>query len=299
VNASVTLNKKPQSVDELVAFVARSAREHYQKTGKGLEGSTLAYMVRLEYPELDYAELGLHRLGDLVREAVAQKQIVRNKDVRHLEVLPAPFVLLPTSATPDGPPEKEPIQKGQWSVKPEIWRAVVLWSPNSVAFLNRTNGTVTEVSSGDSARLQNMRKNPTFAEIERVEQNAQIEWLMDFLNERKISTDGSHDRLLSILRGEIKTFGLQVAHDWRSLRSRKIVEIVRAWAIENGVDEETALVPLIKERKKSSSATESPTIGSEEKVRAAIVSAIQEMPLSELENVSLPLRYVLRHFVAK
>jgi hypothetical protein len=295
----VTLNKRPASVEELVVFIAKSAREHYQKTGRGLEGSTLAYMVRLEYPELDYAKLGLHRLGDLVREAVAQKQIVRNQDVRHLEILPAPFTLLPTSAAPDGPPPKDPNQKAQWSVKPEIWRAVVLWSPNSVAFLNRTNGAITEVSSGDSARLQNVRKNPTFAEIKRVEQNAQIEWLRDFLNERKLSTDGSRDRLLSILKGEIKDFGLHVAHDWKSLRSRKVVEFVRAWAIENGVGEETALVPLTKERKKSSSADESPTIASEGKIRAAIVSAIQEMPLSELENISLPLRYVLRHFVAK
>ena len=61
--------KAPVSIDELVKFIDQSVRDLYGKSKCRMDGSLLAYMIRSEYPDLDYTKLGLARLGDAVRIA--------------------------------------------------------------------------------------------------------------------------------------------------------------------------------------------------------------------------------------
>jgi hypothetical protein len=137
----VVNNQEPKSVDELVEFITRCVRENYEKTGRGLDGSLLAYLVQREYPALDYIKLGLTKLGDAVRIAVGREQLTRNPSVRHLEVLPAQLETAPPAASNDT------TNRGLLFVRPDLWRALVLWAPNSRAFFNRTTGELSEIDS--------------------------------------------------------------------------------------------------------------------------------------------------------
>jgi hypothetical protein len=56
--------KQAASADELVEFIASSAKEHHHRAGRGIDGTVLAVLIREEYPALDNAKLGLSKLGD-------------------------------------------------------------------------------------------------------------------------------------------------------------------------------------------------------------------------------------------
>jgi hypothetical protein len=84
--------KQPASADELVEFIASLAKEHHHRTGRGINGTVPAVLIREEYPALDYAKLGLSKLGDAVRLGEAKQRFQRKRTVQHLEVCPVPSV---------------------------------------------------------------------------------------------------------------------------------------------------------------------------------------------------------------
>ena len=107
---------EPKSVDELVDFIAYATKTHFERTGRGVDGSVLAYLVKEKFPGLNYVKLGLSKLGDAVRLGEERKLVLRNMNVRHLEVRPAQTSSFPaTSASSDNPtPDLRP-GKSRWS----------------------------------------------------------------------------------------------------------------------------------------------------------------------------------------
>src|SRR5260370_31030625 len=81
-------DRQPVSSAELVGTMGGIVREQYQLTGRPLDGAFLAYLIRAEFPAIDYPKLGMSRLSDAVRVAEAEQIVRRNPLVKHLEVTP-------------------------------------------------------------------------------------------------------------------------------------------------------------------------------------------------------------------
>lgn len=288
-NSTDTPNKQPASVDELVDFIARTVRDHYERTKRGVAGSVLAYLLRQEYPGLDFVKLGITRLGDAVNLAVARELVQKNLSVTHLEVLPY---------NPDAEhPPQDPNRSARASlkfVKPELWRAAVLAPHGTHAFFHRRTGEIKSIESQED--LAAAKHDPELAEIESISEATQQQWLRTFLQSRGKVIAEDDDTLSSLLRGDIRQFGSAILQDWKFLRSRNVVEHIRQWARRNTLPETMVLVPPSPYLRK---ATSEPQRASDDRVRQALLAALAEMPLEELERLIPFARYLLRHFIPK
>jgi hypothetical protein len=290
--------KKPTRVeptlDDLVAFIGKRAKEHFERTGRGIEGSPLAYLVRHEFPELDYTKLGLGKLGDAVRVAEGRGLVKRNLAVRHLELSPV--------QKDDGPVPRvtpEPSALGMSFVTPELWHPFVILKPLAISFYYPSTREVVQVDPSDGSRLRELRDKDSAVEVEPVEPETQATWLKEFLSVRGHTTAASNEELQTLIRGGINSLGSSLAQDWRYLRSRKVVEHVRQWAKRNGIEESLVLVPANPESKRKRIASTVSRDGNGAAMRRAIIAAIEEMPETELEKLAIPLRYVVRYFKAR
>jgi hypothetical protein len=177
-------------------------------------------------------------------------------------------------------------------VRPEIWRELVFSGIRRAAYFERSTQQIRHLSNSEASA-----SDASLVRIDRVPVETQISWLRDFLESRASLANDTPEYLHGLLHGQIDQLAPAIARDWRVLRTGKIVEHVRTWAQRNNIDLASVLVPKGATKKPSASRTERTQEISD--VRRAVCAAIQEMPLEELEQISIPLRYVLRHFTAK
>lgn len=274
--------QEPTSAEALVDVIAKAAKTHHARTGRGIDGSSLAAFLKTKYPGLDYVKLGLTKLGDAVRLGEAKRLIKRNSDVKHLEVSPV-------DVDPTVKPRPPTHQNRVLGVKSELWRAAVL-SPTVVSFLNRETGAL----SGSPSSSNDVQLSP-------VTEADQLAWLTEFLTSKGIA-DPDGDKLRSLLHGRIADdFGAPVERDWKFFRSRKAVEHVRQWAKQNKIPDSLVLISADHgaRRRKSTTETSHHHSQDDDARRTAALAAIGELPLEELERIAVPLRYVFRHFTVK
>ncbi len=176
----ITPFAEPKSVDELVEFIAQATKAHFERTGRGVDGSVLAYLVKDKYPGLSYVKLGLSKLGDAVRLGEQRKLISRNPDAKHLEVRPAQTTPFPSASAQSS---------RDLFVAPELWRAAVLSRPDSHSFMHRTTGEVAQGAPGD---LERKRADDSFVEIDTISERAQPAVASGILeNQRMARADGA------------------------------------------------------------------------------------------------------------
>jgi hypothetical protein len=287
VTTSRSAIKEPSSIDELLTFIAKCTREHFSRTQKPLAGALLSHLIRQEFPGLDYTKLGLTKLGDAIRIAVDRRLLQRNAIVSHLEVLPIEPAANAVAAQPP-----ETAGANRVFVRPEIWRELVFSGVRRPAYFDRSTQQIRHLGNTGAST-----PDASLVQIDRVPVETQISWLRDFLKSRASLTNDTQEYLHGLLHGQIDQLAPTIARDWRVLRTGKIVEHVRAWAQRNGIDVASVLVPKSATKKSNVSRMERTQEISD--VRRAVCAAIQEMTLEELEEISIPLRYVLRHFTAK
>jgi hypothetical protein len=277
--------EKPASAEALVEFIAKSARTHYTRTGRGIDGSALAILLRAQYPGLDYVKLGLSKLGDAVRLGEVKGLIKRNPTVKHLEVCPVESEQeKPSQATL----QQRRVAPELLYIKPDLWRAAVL-SPSERTVMNRETGAL--ASESGPARAA------TDVDIVPVTEEDQISWLKEFLTSKQIAGIESIEFLRSLLYGRIADFGAPTVRDWKFFRSRKAVEHIRRWADKNKIPESLVLMPANYVARRDKSKLEGSRDTQDEAARrAGALAVIAEMPLEEIEKLAVPLRYVLRHF---
>lgn len=274
----------PVSVDELVEFIARSVREYHDKTGRRVDGSFLAHLVRTEYPNINYAQLGITRLGDAVRIAEVKGLLTRHRDVRHLEVSP--------TSQEETEVASEGGDKERLYVRPDVWRAFVL--STRTAFFARGNGRITDASAD---RARELERDSSHIQISPIAESDQLGWAKQFLDSRvDVLIPVEEQDLRDLVRGIRNRFGSVVNRDWKAFRVAKVINHIRRWANDNGLSTEEILVPARKNAKYRSSVA---GVGDEGAIRRAVVAAVEEMPLSDLEELAIPMRYVIRHFTAK
>lgn len=275
----------PASVDDLVDFIVRSVREHHQRTGRRIDGSFLAHLVRIEYPAIDYAKLGITRLGDAVRIAEARKLLTRHEDVLHLEVSPT------SNEEQKRVPVSEGLDRQRFYVRPEFWRAFVL-STGKATFFHRTDGRIAEVSSDQNLELE---RDHNYVRINSIAETDQRDWARQFLNSRTAVSKSTEEDYRDLVRGVRNRFESAVNRDWKAFRVAKVIDHIKRWANDNGLPTEQILVPARKDAKYRSYAG----LRDEAAIRRAVLAAVEEMPLAELEQLAIPMRYVIRHFIAK
>jgi hypothetical protein len=281
---------EPKSVDELVEFIAQATKTHFERTGRGVDGSVLAYLVKEKFPGLSYVKLGLSKLGDAVRLGEERKLIARNLNVRHLEVRPAQTTAFSTTSA-------SAESSRDLFVAPDLWRAAVLSRPDSHSFMHRTTGEVAQAAPGE---LERKRSDDSLVEVETISERAQLQWLQEFLKSKEWPEQQDHDegRLRVLLRNR-NGFDPPTARDWKYFRARKAVEHIKLWAARSGIPEAMVLEPP--KSKDQANAIRRPTqpAGAEDALRAATLAAIAEMSLEELGKLRVPLELVYRHFAPK
>jgi hypothetical protein len=281
------------SKEELVGFIIRSVVDHFQVTGRSLNGSLLASLVRKQFPDLSYPALGLGRLGDAVQLAISTKGVVRNQDVQHLELRPVEAQRT-TAAVPEL--RRAP---ASLSVRADIWRAVAFVHQKEVAFYNRETKTLTEVDESNIPRLKQLRSDLKLVEVEKAGLSTQINWLESILAAKSPPLVCDRDQILKIIGGDSKNLETGLAREWKAVRSAKIIAHVKDWASKNRIAEGDVLVPHVRGQTKLTKGVDVVGAGSDQDLRRAILATIQEMSLAELESIAVPIRYVLRHFTIK
>jgi hypothetical protein len=279
---------EPKSVDELVEFIAQATKTHFERTGRGIDGSVLAYLVKDKYPGLNYVRLGISKLGDVVRIGEERKLISRNRLVQHLEVRPAQNAPSPTA------PASPEISSRDLFVEPELWRAAVLSSPDSHSFMHRTTGKITQAAP---AELERNRADASLVEVETIGERTQLQWLKDFLKSRPGLDDESEQHLRTLLRGR-NGFDPPTARDWKYFRARKAVEHVKQWATRNILPEALVLLPPKSRPRADASRQVAPHVD-EAALRKATLAALADLTLEELGKLRVPLELVYRHFAPK
>lgn len=265
----------PTDVNELVEFIAKTVREN---SGRAIDGSRLAHLVRTKYPQLDYERLGIKRLGNAVDAAIAKGLVVRNSHVKHLELLPS-----------NGPPPQ--IAEGRQYVRPDLWRAFVI-APNQATFLDKKTYEILEPTFDADSHAS----NPQFVRIKPVSAEQQTSWAVLFLNEQLIV--GEKDQVIEELsRRGGRALPASVTRAWVTFRSAKIVDHVKEWAKQNQLDVSKLLRPAEpRQRGASRKAT-----ASDDAWRAALLAIVGEMTLDEMDALvlSVPVRSLKRHFSPK
>jgi hypothetical protein len=91
---------------------------------------------------------------------------------------------------------------------------------------------------------------------------------------------------------------MDIQQAWRAFRTRKIIEFVSEWASKHSIPIwDLAAYSLPRESTPITSESSAPRQSLD--LKRAIISAINEMSVSEMEQISIPVRYIIRHFLPR
>lgn len=284
------------SRDGLVEFIASYTVEHFKSMGRRTNGAVLADAIREKFPEFSYQQVGLERLSDAVRVAEQRGLVIRHRDVSHLEISPGSKSDLPPGSAV-ATQASTPLPR----VRPEIWRAFVFVPKGNVCFFERSNGNVLVVRDSDSARIASTEEDGRYIRLSPIPVDTQQGWMEDFtrghedlsFDEAPIRDGNWWLRFSAWLRG-IDTV---LEREWSRTRTSKVLEYLRGWAssenipLGNLLSPEQAVRPTCRPERSSEIVTSDSAM-----LRDAVLAAVREMPLEQLEDIAIPIRYILRHF---
>lgn len=277
------ISPSPASVDELVAFIVSVVDARYRESRRATNGADLAEQVRRHFPELRYEQLGLLKLADAVAHGESKGLLVRNRRVKHLEVLPAGAEESASSVA------AQLGRIGTPHIRPDIWRAFVFISPDQKYCYDRETGNVVnELSLGEPC------DRSRFVPIPSVSLNDQRQWMTDFLE-----SNTKLDRRQAPIQDQycftkfplwLREQELGLERSWKQFRVHRVAEIIRQWSTANSIDATVFFSAPLNNRSVS---RVNPETRHEEAMRAAIISAARELPLNELQDIAIPIRYIL------
>ncbi|MEX1042318.1 MAG: hypothetical protein WDZ51_16925 [Pirellulaceae bacterium] len=287
------------SLDTILDFISSFCIEHCQKTGRRTDGAGLADAIRLRFPGFKFSDIGLEKLSGAVRIAEQRGLVVRHRDVKHLELSPGP-----QSTSPPGTEIKASVVNSAPRLRPDIWRAFVFVDTGMASFFNRSRGEVRSTSRRSPERYEELKSDPEFVLIDPIQAGVQQEWMREYL--KKHAQLNKADA--PIEQGQwwvdfplwLRETDPTLEREWNQFRSGKIYSHITAWANQNNVD-----VTMVRTQQKPAPAhCRSPRVGGKftgptedaELIKKAIIAALAEMPLEQLENLSIPIRFVIRHF---
>ena len=283
-------SESPKDVCELIQFMGSYVRDHLEKTGRRTTGAALADAIRRRFPDFGFDQLGFSRLADAVHRAEKEGALVRHRDVQHLEVSPS-------EDTPRTPSAHAASAMSSY-VRPDVWRAFVFVTDRFAHFLDRTTGRLVSLMSNEKEQLNAQERDPRFIRVEPIAPDAQKDWMRQFLDSQdSLAADDApinEEEWWIKFPTWLKEQNGEANFAWRRFRSEKIVTFIREWAKENGIVPDSLFSPPRLPTQATPRRKDRPD--EDEATRRAIVAAVEEMPVEQLQDLSIPVRYVLRHF---
>ncbi|MHC4878727.1 MAG: hypothetical protein ACYTGL_19940 [Planctomycetota bacterium] len=284
-------NASPSS-HQLVDFIASFVDARFKESQRAVSGAVIADAVRKEYPDVDLkGEFGDHWLATIATEAEHAGKVLRNRSVKHLE-------LLPPGNSPVAPTSSEASAATRFYVQDDVWKAFVFLPQTKPAFFDKMRNRVVADCSDDESTENR------FVEITAIPAETQKEWFHEFvagnpgLSQSDAPIDDPHwwRSCPNWLRDHNPTLEYQ----WRGFRADRVTNHIRQWAETNGIAPAAILSPAQQRRGDSKARPRQPIQErTDNRTRDAVLSAIRDMPIEELESLSIPLRYILRHFDAR
>jgi hypothetical protein len=286
----------------LVQFIASFTADHYQKTGRRTDGAILAEAIRNNFSNFNYADFGIGRLSEAIRLAEEKGLVVRHHDVKHLEISPGP-----KSELPPGTEGAAHVFTPLLHVRSEVWRAFVHVEKLVASFLNKNTYRIITVPLSDNSGLTALKEDSNHIRIDPITSVKQQQWMKEFVAGRPhIDNESSQDftqQLWWVKFPEwLRSLNSGLEREWNQFRTSKIIEQLKQWCSKNEIDfDKLAYLP----RTHTTSAQHNKHSGDSRDLRElnalrnAIKDAVSEMTLDQLQEISIPARYLVRHFVPR
>jgi len=285
--ADATTTDTP-SLDDLLEFIRDFAVQQYRERARSTHGSILADAIRHRFPDFSYEAVGLDRLADAVAKAEERGLVVRDRNVAHLEIVPGPATGVDAKSLGAAKPRY---------LRPEIWRALVFVTSHERHFINRETGSVRSIPSDEERSIGTHSADPNSAELPRIPAETQQAWVRAYIQSQEtLDPDDAplRDPQWWVRVPEwLREKGAEFERGWRRERSQRVIAAAVEWAKENAVSETLLFAPP------RSKPSELPWEEETDETRRALLAALGDMPLHELENLSIPVRYVVRYFRAR
>lgn len=277
----------PSTPDELAAFISEFVTDNFRRTGRNTDGAFLAGTIKRKFPELTYEKLGVSRFADVIAIAEQKGLISRNRNVQHLEVTPVFHQAIS---------DRETNRYLSQRVKPNLWKAFVSSSSTFSCLLNRKNGKFVRVRRSDFQEGESVQmSDKDMVEIVPIPTSTQRSWATEFLAVQAQSVphldlpDG--DDWWESFQEWLNAQPFVLKRNWAKERTEKVASHIRDWAKKNNIGLEFIFeIPTKTTYGKEQSNNE------EDQTRRAIIATLSDMPLEHLEQIEVPIRYMLRHF---
>ena len=176
-----------------------------------------------------------------------------------------------------------------------MWKAFVFLPQTRAAFFDRLRNRVVTSCDDDESGTDR------YVEIKAIAADEQKEWFRQFVSssDELTPSDAPLDDEFwwRACPAWLRDHNPSLEYQWRGFRADCVTRHIRQWADGHGIDSAAILAPATKTPASSShKPSHSGSHRPDDRTREAILSAIRDMPIEELENLSIPLRYVLRHF---
>lgn len=283
----------PKDVNELLQFMTSFVQDHFEKTGRRTTGARLAEAIRQRFPNFTFGQVGLTRLADAVQRAEKAGGLVRHRDVNHLEVSPS-------EATPRSASARATSTISSY-VRPDVWRAFVFVTDRDAYFLDRTTGRLVTLMSNNTGLVEAQERDPRFVRIESIAPEAQKDWMGQFvLSQESLNVDDApinEERWWIAFPTWLQEKDPASIFGWRRFRAEKVVTFIREWAKENGILPDSLFSPPRLPAPATGRDPDRPV--KDHATRRAIIAAMEDMPFEQLQDLAIPVRYMLRHFRAR
>jgi|GEM_PF-4912156 len=293
--SSLPINPTSAVVDFIAAFV--DAR--YLDTKAGVTGAVIAEEVRKKFPNLNLKQqIGTHWLGELVTRAEAERKVIRNHSVKHLEAYPPHARMLTSPEACDKIASARPYRE---HLRPDLWRAFVYVTQSAPTLFRKSDQQIF------SPPLLASDNGSDYVEIKPIPEAVQQDWMSHFISKYPyLSAESSPVQAAYwwIRFPEwLRETDPSLVRDWNSFRTERVLDYARLWAKENDVQFETMLTSAKPQHEKlHQNQTRQPFndhIHQEEAIRRAVLASVAELTLNELMSISIPVRCILRHFNAR
>lgn len=280
----------PRDTNELLQFMTSYVRGHFEETGRRTSGAALADAIRQRFPGFAFEQLGFSRLTDAVRRAEEAGGLVRHRDVKHLEVSPS-------ESTPRSPCARATSPMSSY-VRPDVWRAFVFVNDRYAHFLHRTTGRLATLMLNNAEQVQAHERDREFVRIESIAFEDQKEWMRQFVpSQESLDIDDApinEERWWIAFPAWLQEQGVANLLAWRRFRAGNVVAFIRQWAKENDIRLDSLFSPARVSAQPSAQRGDPAAANVE--TRAAVMAAIEEMPFEQLQDLAIPVRYLVRHF---
>jgi hypothetical protein len=279
--------------EQVIQLIGDEVKSRFATTGKWTHGAQLADAIRDRFPGIGWEALGFSKLADAVHKAEELGLVVRDRNVRHLQVGPVGQLGAET-------PSPSPSSVKAEYVRPDIWRATVFASNPQIAYLHRHTGDLISLRPGEEGRIAELSGSSDHVRLGQINGDTQRMWAEQFINDSELDSakkpNLNEPSWWRAFAAWLQSQTPEVIRSWNQHRASLVISHLRDWAKTNGVPTEHLFSTV---RARSLSEPSGSAHGmTESMLRQAIIAAASELPLEQLGDFSVPIRYLIRHFRA-